>query len=130
MVAESPSAVPPYDWWLSGYAGANPLLLIDEYGLARGTRRNDDPSPTWLYILEDSKGCKNKDGISCNPDTRYSKKWLLSMGLVMRKLKCYGTRGYALRVERWLTERFPGPGNKEKIGGIEMQRLQVMEVRQ
>jgi RHS repeat-associated protein len=99
------------------YAGASPLLYTDFYGLKRGTRRNDDQSPTWLYQLIDRKGCKFKNGISCDPDRRYSKTWLQSMGLEMRKLRCYDDRGSALRVERWLTERSPGPGNREKWAG-------------
>lgn len=100
-----------------GYAGALPTLFTDSYGLQRGTRKNSDPAPTWLYQLFDGNGCKYKNGISCDPDKRYSKRWLQSMGLVMKKLKCYSDRASALRVERWLTERSPGEGNREKWAG-------------
>jgi len=99
------------------YAGDSPLSFVDLYGLKRGTRRNSDSSPTWLYQLVDKNGCKFKNGISCDPDKRYSKTWLQSMGLTMRKLRCYPDRASALGVERWLTERWPGPGNREKWAG-------------
>lgn len=100
------------------YAGSDPTKFVDLYGLARGTRTNSDKSPTTLYLLLDNNtGCKYKNGVSCNPDKRYSQKFLRERGLTMKKLWCYSDRKSALGVERWVTERWPGPGNKEKWAG-------------
>jgi len=72
--------------------------------------------PTYLYAMNGGDGGFLKWGISYNPARRYSKRFLNSFGGSLDVLMS-GSRRDMLDMERTLTERYPGPLNKEPWAG-------------
>jgi RHS repeat-associated protein len=70
----------------------------------------------WLYRLENSSGGFLKWGVSGNPATRYPADFLEGKRLIPFQ---QGTRATMLRMERTLTETYPGPLNLEHWAGNE-----------
>src|SRR5690606_19540534 len=78
-----------------------------------GNMKSDKLEAT-LYQRVDKEGNHMKWGVSKNPKTRYSKKELIGHEVKGKKT---GPRDEVLSLERKLTERYPGPMNKEPWAG-------------
>lgn len=77
-----------------------------------------DRGQTSLYPLHNpATGEILKWGISKNPTTRYTCDCLERLGARMQIIENFDSRADALAAERYMTERFPGPENREPWAG-------------
>lgn len=97
--------------------GGKPILIFDLQKATSRLHGNTRTSATeaTLYAKFDRNGNFEKWGISKDPDSRYT---LSEMAGGWLKPLRTGPRDLMLDKERRLTERFPGPKNKEPWAGI------------
>lgn len=72
------------------------------------------PKTTYLYRLSDDEGNYLKTGVTSNPGSRYSQKFLVDKRL---DFLTSGSRSNMLNLERFIVERDPGPLNFERWAG-------------
>ena len=106
---------PAYDFALATGVAAKSATPVAKAGSAvvHGNSRLSLKT-THLYRLSDDAGNYLKTGVTSNPGSRYSQKFLVDKRL---DFLTSGSRSNMLNLERFIVERDPGPLNFERWAG-------------